>query len=90
MDHLTACTIERLDQSGFVSATPKDASKRGPQVAIRTRDAERAVDALARHGIVVTSRDGNVRTAWHYYNTAEDVDALITALEDLGDLMVRQ
>jgi selenocysteine lyase/cysteine desulfurase len=38
---------------------------------------------------VVSSRDGNIRTAWHYYNTPEDVDALIGTLEELGDLMLR-
>ena len=90
VDSLTALVMSRLDQAGFVPATPRDAARRGPVVAVRTKDMDAAVDELARRGIVVSSRDGNIRTAWHYYNTPEDVDVLIDALGELGELMIRR
>ncbi|WP_431032728.1 aminotransferase class V-fold PLP-dependent enzyme [Streptomyces sp. P6-2-1] len=40
---------------------------------------ERQAD-LARAGIEVSDRAGNLRAAFHLYNTAADVDALLTAL----------
>jgi kynureninase len=89
VETLTALAIERLDEAGLVPATPRDPAKRGPQVAVRSHNAERATAELARRDIVVSSRDSNVRSAWHYYNTVEDVDAFVTALRDLGDVMIR-
>jgi selenocysteine lyase/cysteine desulfurase len=88
IDSLTALLIERLDAEGFVPATPRDPRLRGPQVAIRTHDMASAVSELARRGVVVTSRDGNLRAAFHYYNVPEDIDALIAALNDIRPLMV--
>ncbi len=90
IDELTSYAVDALDRHGFVLATPKDRAKRGPQISIRTRDAGRAVEEFGRRGIVVTARDINVRTAWHYYNTVEDVDALVSAADDLGDLVLRR
>jgi len=36
-----------------------------------------------------SSRAGNIRAAFHYYNTPGDVDALVTALEEIEPLLVR-
>jgi selenocysteine lyase/cysteine desulfurase len=89
VDSLTALVMSRLEDAGFVPATPRDPARRAAVVAIKTNDMEAAVEELARRDIVVSSRDGNIRTAWHYYNTPEDVDVLIGTLEELGDLMLR-
>lgn len=88
IDTLTAHLIERLDAAGFVPATPRDPARRGPQVAIRTHDMGRAVQALSSRGVIVSSRDGNLRAACHYYNVPEDIDALIGALDEIRPLMV--
>jgi selenocysteine lyase/cysteine desulfurase len=88
IDSLTALLMERLDAQGFVTATPRDPRRRGPQVAIRTHEMGRAVQELARRGVIVTSRDGNLRAAFHYYNVPEDIDALMTALDEIRPLMV--
>ena len=89
IDRLTAYAIDRLLAEGLVPATPLDPSRRGPQVAVRSTDMERAVAELAARGIVCTHRDGNVRAAFHYYNTFGDIDAFVAALTELGPLMVR-
>src|SRR5262249_2802696 len=66
IDQLTAFLMDRIHEEGFVPATPLDRRKRGPQVAIRSYDMEAAVAELARRNICVTSRDQNVRVAFHY------------------------
>ena len=90
IDELTFYAVDALDRNGFVLATPRYRAKRGPQISIRATDAGRAVEEFARRGIVVTARDMNVRTAWHYYNTVEDVDALVSVADGLGDLVLRR
>ena len=90
IDHLTALLVERLDSEGFAVATPRDPERRGPQVAVKTRDMSEAVEQLARRDVVVTSRDDNIRSAFHYYNTPADIDALMTALDEIRPLMVER
>jgi len=87
IDSLTALLIARLQEEGFVPATPLDPAKRGPQVAVRSTDAVRAVAELARRNIVATSRDNNVRVAFHYYNTPGDIEALMQAFKEIKSLM---
>ncbi|MBV9610786.1 MAG: aminotransferase class V-fold PLP-dependent enzyme [Acidobacteria bacterium] len=90
IDTLTALLIARLHEEGFVPATPIDPAKRGPQVAIRTTDMDAAVAELARRNICVTSRDGNIRIAFHYYNTTEDIEVLIANLKEMSRLMLHR
>ena len=85
---LTAYAVRRLAGLGIELATPRDPALRGPQIAIRSRDGARAVAELERRGIVVSTREDNIRTAWHYYNTIEDVDVLCDALIEMPELLV--
>jgi selenocysteine lyase/cysteine desulfurase len=89
VDRLTALARARLLEEGFVPATPFDPAKRGPQVAVRTHDMERVVAELERRDVIVTSRDGNLRAAFHYYNTPDDVEAFVAALKEIEPLLVR-
>ena len=89
IDQLTALLFARLDEEGFVPATPRDPAKRGPQVAIRTLDMHGVVNGLADRGVIASCRDDNVRVAFHYYNTPDDIEVLIDALKELEPLMVR-
>lgn len=88
IDSLTAHLIARLQEEGFFPATPLDPSKRGPQVAIRSNDAVRAVAELTRRKITASSRDNNVRVAFHYYNTPGDIEALMQAFKEIKNLMI--
>ena len=90
IDQLTAMLMDRLKEEGFVPATPVDPRKRGPQVAVRSHDMEVAVAELARRNILVTSRDGNIRIAFHYYNTPDDIEVLIDNLKQMSKLMIRR
>lgn len=89
---LTGRLIEELEREGFTSPTPRELAKRGPLVAIQTRsgDAERVVQELAERAIVTSSREDFVRCGFHYYNTFEDIDALLCGLREIQPLMARQ
>lgn len=85
---LTASAMEAIQSAGFVTDTPRDSRYRAGVVAIRADRPEEAVRELAARDILVTTRSGNIRTAWHYYNTDQDLVALMNALEDIGGLLV--
>lgn len=84
---LTAQVIDAINSSGFVTETPRRADGRAGLVAIRAERAEDAVNALAARDILVTTRAGNIRTAWHYYNTEDDLVSLINALDEIRGLL---
>lgn len=77
---LTGEAMDRLRDTGCRLATPRDDRRRGPQVAIRAKDAAALTARLAERGVVTSWRDGNVRAMFHAYNDASDVGALIEGL----------
>jgi selenocysteine lyase/cysteine desulfurase len=69
--------------------TPQEPADRGPLVMVKSTDAPKLVEALAREGILCSTRDGALRVSLHYYNTAQDVDAVLAALDRHPDLLIR-
>jgi selenocysteine lyase/cysteine desulfurase len=78
---LTSMLIDGVDALGGDVVTPHDAERRGALVCIRANDAPGLVRALAADQIVVSTRDGNLRVSPHAYNTHDDIDAILGALE---------
>ena len=74
---------------GLVPATPADPERRGPLVVIRARDASTLVERLANRGIIASARGNGLRVSFHAYNTAEDVDAVLAALDAEAALLAR-
>jgi kynureninase len=58
-------------------------------VVLRATEAAAVLAKLTARGIAVSTRRDGVRFAFHVYNTLEDVNVALTALEDTLDLMVR-
>jgi selenocysteine lyase/cysteine desulfurase len=50
-------------------------------------DATRVVETLAEHGIVASARGSGLRVSFHYYNVADDIDALLSVLDSHAELM---
>ena len=73
----------------FALLTPEEPAARGPLVMVGSTDALRLNEALARERILCSTRDGALRVSLHYYNTAEDVDAVLAALDRQADLIAR-
>lgn len=72
--------ISGLLDLGADVVTPADPARRGPMVCARSTDAAALVASLAEEDFVCSLRDANLRIASHYYNTVDDIDALLDAL----------
>jgi len=84
---LTGEAMDRLVDAGCRLATPRADDRRGPQVAIRSKDAAALTAKLAERGVVVSWREDKVRAMFHAYNDTSDVDALIEGLMAHRDLL---
>jgi selenocysteine lyase/cysteine desulfurase len=72
--------LDGLDDLDSTVVTPRDRTRRGPLVCVRSTDVGALVAALAADRIVVSSREDKLRVALHLYNVDEDVDRLLDAL----------
>ena len=74
-----------LDDMGATLATPRDLH--GALMCVKSTDSKALVAALDADGIVTSERDGNLRVSAHCYNTVEDVDAVLAALQKHRQLL---
>jgi selenocysteine lyase/cysteine desulfurase len=80
-DHVAGLVRRLIDGCGELGATVVAPEGAGPLVCIRSTDAPALVDALGAEDIVTSERDSNLRVSLHLYNTDDDVDAVLAALE---------
>ena len=78
---LTDRLIDGVDALGGIVVTPRVHEHRGALVCVASTDAPALVDALGGDGIVTSERDGNLRVSPHAYNTEDDIDAILAALQ---------
>jgi selenocysteine lyase/cysteine desulfurase len=86
---LNASLRAGLEDLGALVVTPRAPEQHGALLCVASTDAQALVAALGELGIVTSSRDGNLRLSAHCYNTAEDVDAVLTALRETRHLLRR-
>ena len=86
---LTDQLIAGLDRIGAKMATPRDPAARGPMIAVATTDEWAMVGALREDGVLTSPRDGNIRLSFHCYNSQEDIEQVVAALERHSDLLAR-
>src|ERR1700691_400040 len=87
IERLTRAVLKGVRDLRIDCKTPS--SSVGPLVVLRAKDAAAVLAKLTARGIAVSMRRDGVRFAFHVYNTLEDVNVALTALEDTLDLMVR-
>lgn len=85
---LTAQFLSGVRNLGIQTKTPADSV--GPLTVLKCKDSEALVAKLAAQGIVVSNRKDGLRIAFHVYNTAEDVEAVLDALKKNLDLLALQ
>lgn len=66
-----------VKELGGTVATP---GAHGPMIAVASTDEHALVRAMGDDGVVVSSRDGNVRISPHFYNNESDVEAVLASL----------
>jgi selenocysteine lyase/cysteine desulfurase len=78
--------VAGLDDMGATMATPRELH--GALMCVKSTDSKALVAALDGEGIVTSERDGNLRVSAHCYNTVEDVDAVLGALQKHRQFLV--
>jgi len=80
----TARLIDLAAQRGWRVNTPRDPEKRGGTVSIDMLDSQEVCQALLKRDILVDWRpQAGVRFSPHFYNTDEEIDAAIAAVEEI-------
>ena len=74
---------------GFAAITPDDPARRGPLVVLRATDAPELVRRLDRRGVIASARGAGLRVSFHAYNSEQDVDAVLDALDAEAALVER-
>lgn len=85
---ITDAIIAGAMQRGFNVVTPVHPKRRGAMVAIRSHKVDLLVKWLGQNGIIVSSRDDNLRISPHFYNNLDDVNCLIDCLTQHKELLV--
>jgi len=80
----TARLIELADQHGWRINTPRDPEKRGGTVSIDMPESQQVCQDLVAREILVDWRPrAGVRFSPHFYNTDEEIDLAIAAVEEI-------
>lgn len=83
-DHLIAGAM----RMGCNVVTPLRPSQRGALITIKSNDVHALVERLATRGIVVSSREQNLRVSPHFYNNHDDIERVLEGLKASRDLLV--
>jgi selenocysteine lyase/cysteine desulfurase len=85
---LTQSLLRSARDLGVRTKTPADSV--GPLVVLQSKDSTSMVRKLAEKDIVLSNRHDGLRIAFHVYNTADDVKAVVEVLKKNINLMVRE
>lgn len=80
---LTQRVVDRAHAKGYPVVSPEDPAERGGIVMLRVPDPQGTVEALASQGFTVDYRPGLMRISPHFYNTMDDVDRLMDAVDTI-------
>jgi selenocysteine lyase/cysteine desulfurase len=85
---LTGAIKEGVMRRGFNLVSPVDPDKHGALITLRANNVDLLVKWLAQEGVVVSSRESNLRISPHFYNNMQDVHHLIDCLTKCRALLV--
>jgi len=80
---LTCDLLVRLRALQIPSTTPDDPARHGASVCVASSRAQQIVDALYERGVYAWNGHGRVRFSFHGYNSTQDVDRIVDALQSV-------
>ena len=81
---LTARLLSQIDTHGFASAAPRDPARLAGTVAVGVPDAERVAQTLKAREFIVDYRPPvGIRISPHFYNTLDEVDAIVAEIASI-------
>jgi len=80
IQYLTRLCMDRLEEIGWPSVTPREDARHGPMICVRARQVAQLFGRLTEQDIVTSFRDDNLRATFHFYNSEKDVDTLVQTL----------
>jgi selenocysteine lyase/cysteine desulfurase len=80
---LTSRCMQKLEEIGWPSITPKQEGRRGATVAVPSCNSAGLTQELLKRDIVASHRDDNLRASFHFYNNDDDIESLVAAMKDL-------
>jgi kynureninase len=78
---LTDHIVRRAHAAGYGIVSPEDRAERGGIVMLRLKEPQETVNRLADRGFTVDYRPDLLRISPHFYNTLDDVDRVMDAIE---------
>ncbi|HEV8524104.1 MAG TPA: aminotransferase class V-fold PLP-dependent enzyme [Terriglobales bacterium] len=82
--HQTARLIQLADQRGWRVNTPREAERRGGTVSVDMPNSQEVCQELLKRNILVDWRPrAGVRMAPHFYNSDEELDTAIAAVDEI-------
>lgn len=75
--------VRRIQEKGWTLLSPADGAIRSSIVMLGMERPEELVAGLAQRGIIVDSRPGRLRISPHFYNTVEENELIVAALDEL-------
>jgi kynureninase len=75
--------IRRVRERGWPIRSPLDSAHRSSIVMLALDRPDEIVKGLTERGIIVDYRPGLVRVSPHFYNTVEENEAIVTAIDEL-------
>lgn len=80
---LTERIVRHAQRAGYGIVTPTSAGERAGIVMLQLERPEETVQELARRHITVDYRPGLLRISPHFFNTVDDVDAVMSEIDDI-------
>lgn len=81
---LTSRLLEKVQELGWPTLTPTDFNRRAGTVCVNPQDSEAISRDLLAHDFIIDWRpDAGIRISPHFYNTADECDAIIAEIAAL-------
>ena len=88
IQEITGAIKEGAMRRGFNLVSPIDPRRHGALITLRSHKVDLLVNRLKESGVIVSSRDDNLRISPHFYNNLRDVDHLMDCLTHHRELLV--